>query len=764
MGNLKKLEGWAEKRAIAIWENLQKNNLWQRMLKNTIATTIAVIIALIPAVVRVYGKAAYLAPMVTVFGHPGRRFGMMAEGLVLIIGGTLVGLGWSLFGVYLSSVTYAGDSPTAYTIRGVFLAIAVFFHGFFRSHTPRLFIFVLLLVIVAVVTLTSPAEYVSKASATQILYPILTAAGILILVNVLVFPEFSSEFLGETTIETLGETVDTLRDAGRYFISIGEEPGKKKPAAAAHNGTEHSPSVEEPTKPQEDANLSFPERCKRLFRKPTGGMKAKDSSPKMVTLKSLTDKKTKLRAKLAGCKAAQQECNFELAFSVLPPEAMKPISVHAMNKLVQNAIALIGACESKYALMGDKNDKPAPTVENEKEVRDTARQEGVHDGATSPSARASSTENYSSDDKHEKRPARGNSKKKGPGKRSKSKRRRERDLEDLELVKPKKEIEFGDVELLRYLVHRIAKPLEDLQDKIDRSVDVVTSCLAYCYDVPKLPSGARAPTGVHLQEIDIRVDILVEALAEFDRNSALALEGAASIRDQEHPDVDIMPRMETFLISLFLLNLRQAALHTLAMLHHSRVIVESRQARHGRRGLYAPKINWRKWLTSGGEEDMLALPDNARKDARTGNSKADSQDDDSSITSKENLLTRTKTDVEAIQVKEPRNPLRKSASQSKNPPKRKTIQKSLVFRLRNGLADLIEYIAGSDDAVYALKLTVAVFLVTWPAFVNKWNTWYSLNRGIWAALQLVLISEVAIGTSVMTFTIRAVGTTIGCIW
>lgn len=71
---------------------------------------------------------------------------------------------------------------------------------------------------------------------------------------------------------------------------------------------------------------------------------------------------------------------------------------------------------------------------------------------------------------------------------------------------------------------------------------------------------------------------------------------------------------------------------------------------------------------------------------------------------------------------------------------------------------------GSEDVLYAIKLTVAVFLVTWPAFIHHWNTWYSLNRGLWAALQLVLITEVAIGTSVMTFTLRGVGTTIGCIW
>jgi hypothetical protein len=80
---------------------------------------------------------------------------------------------------------------------------------------------------------------------------------------------------------------------------------------------------------------------------------------------------------------------------------------------------------------------------------------------------------------------------------------------------------------------------------------------------------------------------------------------------------------------------------------------------------------------------------------------------------------------------------------------------TLIHRLRNGLADAIEYLVGSDDVLYALKLTIAVFLVTWPAFLHQWNTWYSLNRGLWAALQLVLITEVAIGTSVMTFTLRA---------
>jgi hypothetical protein len=754
---------WLERRADAIWSNLLTNHLWQRMLKNTLATTIAIIIALLPAVVRVYGKAAYLAPITTVFGHPGRRFGQMAEALVLAVSGSLIGIGWSSFGLYLSSLVYGHNPPAAYTIKGLFLVVALMVHGFLRSHTPRLFIFVLLLVIVDVVSLTSTATAVTKLGVTQLLYPILTASGVLLLVNTLVFPEFSSGFLGVTTIETLGETVGALRDAGKYFISISEGSEKKEEDKEDDTSSEalaHVPTLAE--KPKEKPNEEehpLLERIRKLFKKKNS---AEDETraieapkPEPVKLKSLTDQKAKLRTKLASCKAAQQECNFELAWAVLPPRDVKPISDTHMKKLVANTIALIGACESKYALMGDESDKRNEEAKEEPELKSAEAANIIPgDESSRPSTGVDGSHDESTDEKK-------NKNKRKKKKKNKSKTRLEREIEDLELVKPKKEIQSGDVELLRYLVSRISKPLADLQEKIDRSVDVVTSCLAYCYDVPKLPSGARAPSGIELAEIDIRVDILTTAIAEFDKDSATALEGAASLCDLDHPQVDIMPRMETFLISSFLLNLRQAALRTLEMLNQSRILVEKRQARHDRRRLYAPQINWQKWLVSGGEEDALALPEQGRKDARTGK-RDDNQEDDDSTNSKERLLK--KKDVESAPPTE---------SQSQSPPPRRRTGKALskkaekgglIHRLRNGLADTIEYLVGSDDLLYALKLTIAVFLVTWPAFLHQWNEWYSLNRGLWAALQLVLITEVAIGTSVMTFTLRAVGTTIGCVW
>lgn len=748
---------WVDRRTQAIWSNLLQNHLWQRMLKNTLATTISVIIALVPAVVRVYGPAAYLAPIVSVFGHPGRRFGMMAEALVLTLSGTLVGVGWSVLGIYLSSLVYASNVPAAYTIKGVFLALSLLLHGFLRSHSPRLFNFVLLLVIVTVVSLVGTATAVSSARATVILYPVLTAVAILLLVNLLVFPEFSSSFLGRTTIDTLEETVSAVRDAGKYFLSIVEDPETVQ-SAEAGMGDDGSPATtaEGPKEPGKQ-QVPLSQRLSHVFRK-RESLPSKTPLPvviKAVKLKSLTNAKSKLRAKLAGCKSAQQECNFELAWAVLPPRDLKSISDTKMDHLVANAIALIGACESKYALMGDAEDQKDGETVAEHVNKNQAKAAGAQDEEGLPRLDTgvnSTTDEKSALDEWVQK----NRKQKS---RSRSRHKLEKELKDLTIIKPHKEIESGDVELLKYLVSRVARPLTELQTVIDQSVYVVTSCLAYCYDVPNLPSGAPSPSGIELEEIDIRVDLLTDAMADFDRNSAAALESAASLQDLEHLQVDVMPRMETFLVSSFLLNFRQAALHTLEMLRHSRILVEKRQARRGRSRLYTPRINWAKWLVSGGEDEPLALPENARKDARTGRGSNDEQDgDEESVTSEEKFLARN--DVESAPRNGSESPPQLS-SQAATPQAQKG---TVVYRFRQSLADTLEYLAASEDVLYAIKIAVAVFLVTWPAFLYKWNAWYASNRGLWAALQLILVTEVAIGTSVMMFMLRAVGTTVGCIW
>lgn len=210
-----------------------------------------------------------------------------------------------------------------------------------------------------------------------------------------------------------------------------------------------------------------------------------------------------------------------------------------------------------------------------------------------------------------------------------------------------------------------------------------------------------------------------------------------------------------------------ASTHIEDMLKHSRELVQKRQERHDRRRLYAPRIKWSKWLNTGGEE-AEAVPAPARKANRKGNAdNAEDDDDDAeSLDSKKSLLAAKKQeDLEKNPSMGPEEGITTTAKKPGSTIKEPSDEEiSRVMRLRGQAADVLEWAQHSEDVLYALKLSIALFLVLWPSLVASWNTWYSLNRGLWAALQLVLITEVSIGTSVMTFILRGIGTTLGCIW
>jgi hypothetical protein len=388
---------WLREQSNLVWENVVEKGMWRRMLKVVIATTTANAITLIPQVEPVIGKASYLAGIVTAFGHPGRRFGQMAEALILTVLGTILGLGWALLGVYLGSTLIYTNAPAAYTVRGLFLAVAFLLHGFYRSHTPRLFLGTVLWIIINVVTLLSPAKAVTTAGITQILYPILIAVGLLFLVNICIFPEFSSRFLGETALGTIDGQIKAFNEAIDYFLGI--VPGEV-------------------------------------------------ITEEVLMIEEVTASKATIRANLATCKAVQSECNFELAFSVLRPGQLKMISDTLMSKLTMNTIAIISACESKFALLGDKPEETFEVKEAEGE-------------------RTTSTEDSSSIENE-------------PGSKS-TRLSLLNEADDLELIKPRREIEFGDAQLLLDLAGRIAVPCQQLREILDKSLMSVKSNVAYSY-------------------------------------------------------------------------------------------------------------------------------------------------------------------------------------------------------------------------------------------------------------------------------------------
>ncbi|ETS82366.1 hypothetical protein PFICI_04242 [Pestalotiopsis fici W106-1] len=690
--------------------NLQKGQLWQRILKNTVCTAIMISLGLVPAVIQVYGRSTYLGPMVTVFGHPGQRFGQMAEALFLIFFGTAFGLGWSTLGLHLSSLIYDTNISAAYAIRAIFFALAVILHGLLRSSTPRLFLFVFFYLLISLTVLTTTATAVSSALVSQISYPILSALAAVLVVNLTIFPESSSGFLGNAVIETLHDSVKCLDDAVDWFAT----------ARAEHQAAA----------------------------KPDGEQPAKGTGQSLhMQLVSLTDRKPKLRTKFAGSKKAQAECNFEVTYGVLDPASLKSISLTSMSRLVQNAISIINACESKYAMLGEEED----SLSSQESDTDS-------DSESDASSDASDSNDTSSDDDDS-----SSSRSSSTG-RPKNVRKKSKHLRNLELVKPIREIESADIELFDHILSQVREPAKVLQNQIHEAVELITCSLAHCYDVAKLPSGAPAPRGITLEEIDLRTSIFSEALELFDTDSAEALEHAAAIA-YNGAKVDVMPRTETFLISSFLVTLRQAASQVNHMLKQSRDLVDKRQRRRNRRRLYFPRISWRRWLKTGGEKDANAVPESARKEARAGQASHKEHahlDEEAPTPSPSNSrLCRDLGDEEANRVDE-----KQERPVPKNVPRAKQSSKSWTSTglwLRGLLADAIEFVASSDDLAFALKMSVAGWLVTWPGFVPSTHAWYSSIRASWASLQLILVFEVSVGTSINGFLLRVVGVIYGCV-
>ncbi|KAF8537599.1 hypothetical protein BDD12DRAFT_744544 [Trichophaea hybrida] len=518
-------------------------------------------------------------------------------------------------------------------IKAVFLVIASFIHGYVRLSTPRLFLMVLLMIIPVLIGLTSTAIYVSHMFPIQFFYPILTAVAIMLLVNVAVFPEFGSTQLCMATIETLQEVQKVQKSAAELFIafSVGKDP----------------------------------EEC-------------------VSNLRDLTKSKAELRSKVEACKAVYTECSFELAYSVLAPRELKPISGKGIKNLMGKTLNLVGACESVYALLGIE---PKNLVDLKKL--------------------------------------------------------------DVDRLKPRRE-ELGDEELLKGLLKRqvelVEVPLTQLQSATSRALDIVSACVAFAYDTPSIPtigksaSRARRPNGILLQEIDIHIEWLDAAITEFGNTSTAALEIAAALQGPQDVDVDLMPREEVFLISSFVMNLRHGASHTLDMLRHSRVLVEERANRKGRKSLHFPRIKMRKWLFSSTEEsDTLRISERETFARDLGN------DHESSNSFNDKNRTSRLSRDRKTRITRP-----------------KLSQRWRKFRWMMGKC--LDWMAHSDSIIYALKFTLGVMLVAWPAFVSNWVQWYTLIRGVWAPLIFVLVFENAVGSTIWIFFLRTVGTIVGSVW
>ncbi|CAH0048766.1 unnamed protein product [Clonostachys solani] len=719
-----------------VWGDWQTNELWQRILKTSLACVIALSFAVIPELGTVYGLNTYLIPMVTVFAHPGQRMGKVIETLVMALLGSLLGLGWSLLGLFLSTLAIGQNPSAASAIRAIFMLVSVLTHGYVRSQTPRLFALVWFELISSATILLGSTTQVTVQAFTGVYYPILTGSAIVLFVNLCIFPEHATSYLGTSTINTLSESMDTLERASHWFVTPGGDSDEAKEEAAK--------SACQDAK-KKTALGEFLDDFPNPF-KSSSSKKTPPPDIQLTTMASLSAKSSKLRAQVTQCKSAQNEVNFEFAVSPLAPKSLKLISKREISSLVQNTITLIGACENKFVLLS--NTENAVTEECSDSDTESDFSESLDEEALDPIA-TKELHGILEDDDEDRDEQIG------------SVRLDDDDFEQIiEDVKPLREIESASSELLESILRRIREPVEDFDKGIKGATDLLIACLAYCYDVSKLPSGAPTPQGIRLEEIDIRIDSFTEALGAFDTRCPQELKLAAI--DSSGKNIDLMPRMEMFLVSSFLLGYRQAATHVLEMLRHTRALVEERLKRNNRPRVWIPHhTDIRQWLYTSGEWDPMVLPEAGRKELRESkSSKEEPGDDSSDITVEEGFLPRQRADEEnTVGKSQEKETSSKPELKSKDSTKD---HKTLVGKVRANAADALEWAQRSEDVKYAIKLALAVFIVSWPSFVASWRGWYAEVRGIWAPLQLVLVFEVSIGTSLFVFFIRLLGVIFGC--
>ncbi|SCV56305.1 related to Lactobacillus putative histidine protein kinase SppK [Fusarium fujikuroi] len=705
--------------AIVLWVDTETNDLWKQIIKCSIASIGSVVAVMTPQAAAVLGPSTFLAPMATVFAHPGQRLGPMIETLLMMLLGTLFGLAWSIVALRLSMLATAQTThETAHNaICAVFFTMAAFFHGYVRSASPRMFLFVTFFLIANIITLLGGYTSVSSEVITHTYYPMMVGGGISIVVNLLIFPELSSSYLGVSAIDALIETMDTVTRATHWFITPGAD-SEEDSTITALTMTNTVKSVPEKPKRKKGRFRKWLSQFPNPFKQSQHRYHMSTTPVGLTTIKSLIGNKGSLRARHTHCKAAQKEVNYEISVSALPLSSMKPLTTSYMSSLVQNTVNIIAACENKFIVL-QNND-------------------GTDDESDSDMSGPSGIKRMSTFDDY---------------------------LQRVEESKPLREIEASSASLLESIIERIREPVQVFEGSLKEAVRLVIICVAYCYDVRRLPSGAPTPRGIHLQELDLRIDLFAEAIANFDASCSMELRRSGM--DKSGYSTDFMPRMETFLISSFVLSLRQAAKYVLEMLRHVRQTVEQRQARNDRATIWFPKhVDIRQWLISGGESDGFVLPEAARKEVRRGKSTTGHK---SKIkTNQSNKDTKTqppkgKDEEKGIRFAEPVLQTRedRNAEQPQEKGQSQPQKRSKILKIRGMAADALEWTQDSEHIKYAFKLTIAILLLSWPAFVESQAGWYSSYRGIWAPMQLFLVFEVAIGTSFHVFFIRLCGVVAG---
>ncbi|KAI9105253.1 hypothetical protein DFS34DRAFT_598690 [Phlyctochytrium arcticum] len=284
-------------------------DIFQRCSKAVLAFYLSSLFVYIPVLSQAFGPSIFLAPFAVLFFPPVKTVGGILENVIIGVVGVLFGSVIALLALASAARynrTQTSDTPIGGTlIQVLFLTVGVFCIGYVRATYTRLNPATLTSVLVMVIPLTSnlhPRELVASV-VWQIAYPFFIGAGVSLLVDIVVFPNFSGRILRSSIQNTVEESSHLLDLLVQGFLLT-------------------------------DANDRIP-------------------------LDEILISQAAVRASIAKTKAARRECHYEVTYDRYAPEDYK-VLVKPLQEMMKYLSGMVSCIKIEKALIEMEDEEQGP--------------------------------------------------------------------------------------------------------------------------------------------------------------------------------------------------------------------------------------------------------------------------------------------------------------------------------------------------------------------------------------------------------------------
>ncbi|CCH58346.1 hypothetical protein TBLA_0A05530 [Henningerozyma blattae CBS 6284] len=302
--------------------------LAQRVFKSTVNSTVAFIFILLIKVRGVLGIDPSMLALISVIVHPGRRVSGTIHGISYCITGLIFGLAWAIFGRFLAQEclgsywkTMTEDEmyhnhfiryQSALGILAMFHTIMLFIHGWLRSVNASYFGIAFPFFIVVHFVFMAPLTYTNGVISDSYATPFYLGIALSLFLNLVLFPEFGSSYLGNSIVDTLNHFHKVIDHSVNFFISM------------------------------ENVNDS---RASLLY------------SKLPHSLGQLCNMRATISKKVTNCGLVFHESLYEISYSYVAPERLEVV-IDNIKPLLVYVNGLVDACELKFTLLNkNKNNK-----------------------------------------------------------------------------------------------------------------------------------------------------------------------------------------------------------------------------------------------------------------------------------------------------------------------------------------------------------------------------------------------------------------------